>query len=150
MSENTTKSDAAVFVPDEKTVTISGKVFSVHKFTVMEWIKLTKELTGFASSVVGKILSDNKNFDFNTATIFQMLPYMWEDLHRIVPMMALAINVEPKWLGEQQDFEGFSALFMAVAEQNNFKVVFENFSKGFQNLRGQWEQAAPARPLETS
>lgn len=153
MDKEEKPSDASVFVPETRTITIGEKEFVVSKFTLEQWIKVARELTAFASSIfiaIRKERPDTSIAELKKIKVEEILPYVWTELHRVVPVLAMAIDEKSEWLKKQDDMEGISALFKAICELNNFKVIFANFTGAFQTLVAQWKEAeAGAKKAET-
>lgn len=150
MDNNEVTSGAEVFVPKKCFVTIGDKTFDVKKFSLKDWIELAREGTTFASSVFARIRKEVPDVDIRKLSALDVMPFIWEDLYRIVPILSLAIDVEPEWLEEQNDMEGVSSLFTVITELNNFRLVFKNFTAGFTNLSNQWKEVTTEVSEEAS
>ena len=152
MSEKDKSTDAEIFVPETRMVVIGGRDFQIDKFTLEQWIKITRELTTFGSALFLAVKKDRPDLSLDNLEKIKMeevLPYVWTELHRIVPILAMALEgVDSTWLKKQHDMEGISSLFKAICELNNFKVIFANFTGAFQTLVAQWKEAVAKESVE--
>ncbi len=127
------KSSTDVLVPKEKEVKIGGEVYIVKPFKVKDLIYFSREIQEAFISIKKK----NPNLQFKEADAAVFLPLLLSEAERLIGLFARAIGKERIWLEDQADMVGFSALFQAVTEVNDFGAIISNFMQGWSLLKTQ-------------
>lgn len=127
------KLDIDKMVVRERKVTITGESFIVKPFTVRDLIFFSRELVEAA-----KVVNDAyPNLDFKKTNPLKYLPLLIDEVPRLIGLMARSIGKDEEWLSSQTDLTGFSELFTAICELNDFGVVIANFQRGWSVLQSQ-------------
>lgn len=127
------KSSIEVLVPKEKAINIGGEVFIVKPFKVKDLVYFSREIQEAFVSIRKK----NPKLEFKEAEASVFLPLLLSEAERLIGLFARAIGKERIWLEEQADVVGFSSLFQAVTEVNDFGSIISNFMQGWSRLKTQ-------------
>lgn len=127
------KTDLEKVVPLEKEIKLSGEKYIVGAYSIREIIKFSRVFLDVAVVVQKKYPS----LEFKAEDFSKFLPLMLDEVPKLIDLFAIAIGKEGEWLGNQKDLAGFSALFLAVCEVNDFGVIISNFQKGWKILKAQ-------------
>jgi len=126
------KQDSELLVPLRKTVTIGREELEVRPFSVKDIIHFTRDLVEGLSAIKAKYPS----LEFKNEDMLQYFPLLLDEAPRLINLMALAIDKDGEWL-QAQNMSAFSALFLAIAELNDFGTIISNFKAGWSNLKKQ-------------
>ena len=153
MSEQdlTQTTDADVFVPETRTVTIGNETFTVQKLTLRKWIEVSRSVTRFIGAVLKRFQSEHTDVSLDEVSWPLLLPYVWEELAVIGSVLGAAIDKDEEWMLKQTDMKGISSLLLALVELNDVKEVVRNFSAAYVSLKDQWKDAeeSPSEPAQT-
>lgn len=127
------KSSIDVLVPKEKAIVIGGETYVVKPFKVKDLVYFSREIQEAFVSMKKK----NPNLKFKENEGLILLPLLLSEAERLLGLFARAIGKDRNWLEEQVDVVGFSALFQAVTEVNDFGVIISNFMQGWSRLKTQ-------------
>jgi len=137
-----------ILVPPECKVTIDGTEYTVHRFTVGDWLRIAKDLSDLATTVAKKI--EEQKIDVKRIDKTMIFNLLIDEFYRVVPIMALAIQAEPKKISESSDLVGVSELFKTICEINDFRRIFANFTGAMASLQIQWKNAADSSEQSNS
>lgn len=126
-------------VLETRTITIADEELEVKPFMVGSLVRFSRELTSAGGRILAKYSATGN--DIRKAKKEDLFPYMFDELDTLVGFMATAIDKDKKWLMELRDIQGFSQLFSAICELNDFRSVIENFTKGFRTISKTAEEA---------
>ena len=127
------KSSMEILIPKEKEITIGGEIFVVKPFKVKDLVFFSRELQAAFVSIKKK----NPNLKFKANEAAAIIPLLMSEAERLIGLLARAVGKEKIWLEESADMVGFSALFQAVTEVNDFGTIISNFMKGWSQLKTQ-------------
>ena len=99
-----------------------------------------KDLVFFSRELQAAFVSIKKNnpdLKFKESEAAAIIPMLLSEGERLIGLLARAIGKEKIWLEESADIVGFSALFQAVTEVNDFAAIISNFMKGWSQLKTQ-------------
>ena len=133
MEKEEKKSDMTVLVPKEKEVVIGGEVYVVKPFKVKDLVFFSREI----QAAIVAIKEKNPNLKFKESEMAAIIPLLMQEAERLIGLLARAVGKEKIWLEEQADIVGFSALFQAVTEVNDFGAIISNFMLGWGHLKNQ-------------
>lgn len=133
MGNEEKKSDMQVLVPKEKEITIGGEVYVVKPFKVKDLVFFSREI----QAAIIAIREKNPDLKFKESEMASIIPLLMQEAERLIGLLARAIGKEKIWLEEQVDVVGFSALFQAVTEVNDFGAIISNFMQGWGHLKNQ-------------
>jgi hypothetical protein len=132
------KNDSKILVPARREVTIDGKKYEVHPFSIKEVIHFTRDIAG----AFAKLQEKYPGLEISPDKAFEFLPILLDEAPRLIHLMAMSINKDGDWLSEQKDLSGASELFLAITELNDFGRIVSNFQLGWSKLKNQTIKAS--------
>ena len=133
VDEKSKKSSLEVLVPKEKEIVIGGEVFVVKPYKVKDLVFFSREIQDAFVSIKKK----QPDLQFKETETAVFLPLLFGESERLIGLFARAIGKEKVWLEESADVAGFSALFEAITEVNDFGTIISNFVRGWSQLKSQ-------------
>jgi hypothetical protein len=135
------KAASEVLVPSEKKIKINGENLVVKPFSV-------KDLIFFARDIMDGMAEVKKKYptlSFGPEDILQYFPALLDEAPRLFNLLARAVQKEGSWLESSTDLVGVSALFVVIAEINDFGTIISNFRTGWSKLQNQTIKASVAQ-----
>ncbi len=125
--------DVKIIVPEEKEITLVGVKYKVGPYAIIDVIKFSRTLIDVAAN----IQKNYPSMEFKKEEMARYLPVLLAEVPKLIDLIAIAIDKEGEWLGKQKDLAGFSELFLAICEVNDFGAIISNFQKGWKILQTQ-------------
>ena len=132
--------DEEVFVPKKKLVKFAGKEYEIGPFTVGQFMGLSKTLTSMAGRVLSNFSVVYPDKDLSKAELKDIAPLLLGEVDLLADVVGVVIGKDKKWVEKQNDVVGFSNLFTAICEANDFRRIIANFTEGVMALKKQVQE----------